>query len=349
MQHITSMEKKRILVTGAAGFIGFSLASKLVKEGDYEITGLDNINDYYDTQLKFDRLAQLGFIPAQIKPGVIIKSPAHPHLKFIQLDLENKEGMQSLFAAEKFELVVHLAAQAGVRDSLRKPHAYVNSNITGFLNMLECCKDNAIKHLVYASSSSVYGLDSTIPFSEKEHVNHPVSLYAVTKRSNELMAYAYHHLYQLPVTGLRFFTVYGPWGRPDMSPMLFAKAMLQGKPIKVFNYGKMRRDFTYIDDIVDGITRVLQLEQPTCKIYNIGNSRPIELMDFIELMEKELGATAVKELLPMQPGDVYETYADTTSLSEDTGYKPATPLETGVKKFLKWYMDYYGYKRHDTK
>jgi len=340
------MEKTRILVTGAAGFIGFSFINKLAGESHYEITGLDNINDYYDTQLKFDRLSQLGFNRGQIHPAIITKSPIHSNLQFIQLDLEDKEGMQLLFAAQNFQMVVHLAAQAGVRDSLKKPHAYVNSNITGFLNMLECCKNNEIKHLVYASSSSVYGLDAAIPFSEKEPANHPVSLYAVTKRSNELMAYAYHHLYQLPVTGLRFFTVYGPWGRPDMSPMLFAKAMLEGKPIKVFNYGKMRRDFTYIDDIVDGICRVIKVQRPSCKIYNIGNSRPIELMNFIELMERSIGVSAVKELLPMQPGDVYETYADTTSLSDDTGYKPSTPLEKGVEYFLDWYMHYYNHQKN---
>jgi UDP-glucuronate 4-epimerase len=343
------MEKKRILITGAAGFIGYSLVHKLAEQKEYQITGLDSINDYYDTKLKFDRLSQIGFNRSEIQPGKTIRSSLYAHLQFIQLDLENNEAMQSLFIQEKFQLVVHLAAQAGVRDSLRKPHAYVNSNITGFLNMLECCKNNAIKHLIYASSSSVYGLDSAVPFSEQEHVNHPVSLYAVTKRSNELMAYAYHHLYKLPVTGLRFFTVYGPWGRPDMSPMLFAKAILAGEPIQVFNYGKMRRDFTYIDDIVDGVSRVMQIEKPSCKIYNIGNSRPVELMDFIELMEKGIGVSANKELLPMQPGDVYETYADTSLLSFDTGYKPSTPLEKGVHKFLDWYLEYYNHKKIDSK
>lgn len=335
------MERRRILITGAAGFIGYSLVNKLAADDQYEITGLDNINDYYDTQLKYDRLSQIGFDPSQIQPGIVAISSAKPHLEFLQTDLENGYAMQELFASRNFELVVHLAAQAGVRDSLRKPHAYVNSNVTGFLNILECCKNNGIKHLVYASSSSVYGLDANIPFSEKEPANHPVSMYAVTKRANELMAYAYHHLYELPVTGLRFFTVYGPWGRPDMSPMLFAKAMMEKKPIKVFNYGKMRRDFTYIDDIVNGITGVLNIEKPSCKIYNIGNSRPVELMDFIELVEKSIGVTAQKELLPMQPGDVFETYADTTALSNDTGYKPSTPLEDGVPKFLRWFMDYY--------
>jgi len=335
------MEKKRILITGVAGFIGFSLANKLSTEVAYEITGLDNINDYYDTQLKYDRLAHLGFDSQKIEKEKLMESSKFPNLKFIQLDLENLKGMQSLFALQRFDLVVHLAAQAGVRHSLNNPHAYINSNITGFVNLLECCRTNKIQHLIYASSSSVYGLDSTIPFSENEPANHPVSLYAATKKANELMAYTYNHLYQLPVTGLRFFTVYGPWGRPDMSPMLFAKAISEGKPIKVFNYGKLKRDFTYIDDITDGIYKVMKMQPDSYKIYNIGNSRPVDLMDFIGLMEKSMGAAAIKEMLPMQPGDVFETYADTSALSTDTGYKPLTSLENGIKNFLQWYLDYY--------
>lgn len=335
------MEKKKILITGIAGFIGFSLAQKLVREDQYQITGLDNINDYYDTQLKYDRLSQLGFDARQATKNRLVESSLSPHIRFIQLDLEDMAGMQALFAEQKFDLVIHLAAQAGVRHSLSNPHLYVNSNITGFLNMLECCRQHNIQHLVYASSSSVYGMGSAIPFSETELTDKPASLYAVTKRSNELMAHTYHHLYGLPVTGLRFFTVYGPWGRPDMSPMLFARAIREKKPIKVFNYGNMRRDFTYIDDIVDGITRVMHLPGKDCKIYNIGNSQPVELMRFIELMEQAIGVPAIKELLPMQPGDVYETYADVSALSADTGYKPATPLETGIKKFLDWYLSYY--------
>ena len=335
------MEKRKILVTGAAGFIGFSLAKALVQNKQYEVVGYDNINNYYDPQLKYDRLQQLGIDRSSLRQGEVMPSEQYANFQFIQLDLENLTGMQSLFATENFDIVVHLAAQAGVRHSLRNPHVYVSSNVGGFVNMLECCKNHKIKHLVYASSSSVYGLDSKIPFSETEPTNHPVSLYAATKRANELMAYTYHHLYRLPVTGLRFFTVYGPWGRPDMSPMLFAKAIKDGKPIKVFNHGKMRRDFTYIDDIVDGIVKVTEAQPTGNSIYNIGNSRPVELMDFIELMEKSIGKEAIKELLPMQPGDVYETYADTSALTAATGYHPTTPLEEGIPKFLEWYLSYY--------
>ena len=335
------MEKRKILVTGAAGFIGFSLAKELISNGHFEVIGYDNINNYYDPQLKYDRLSQLGVDRSSIRQGEVIPSEQYANFQFIQLDLENLTGMQSLFATEQFDLVVHLAAQAGVRHSLKNPHVYVSSNVDGFVNILECCKNHKIQHLIYASSSSVYGLDSQIPFSESEPTNHPVSLYAATKRANELMAYTYNHLYHLPVTGLRFFTVYGPWGRPDMSPMLFAKAIKDGRPIKVFNEGKMRRDFTYIDDIVDGIIRVVNMVPSGCKIYNIGNSHPVELMDFVQLMEKSIGATAVKELLPMQPGDVYETYADTSALTSDTGYHPATTLEQGIPKFLDWYLKYY--------
>jgi UDP-glucuronate 4-epimerase len=335
------MEKKRILLTGMAGFIGFSLAERLAEEGTHQIYGLDNINDYYDVQLKYDRLAQLGFDPTLIEKGTSIENRQRPQLTFIQLDLEDLAGLEALFAEQKFDVVIHLAAQAGVRHSLTNPHAYIDSNVTGFLNILECCKRHRIQQLIYASSSSVYGLDAAVPFSENEPANHPVSLYAATKRMNELMAYTYSHLYQLPATGLRFFTVYGPWGRPDMSPMLFAKAIREGKPIKVFNYGKMRRDFTYIGDIVEGIRNIIKLPPPAYKIYNIGNSKPVDLMDFIELIEKSMGVKAIKEMLPMQPGEVYETYADTSSLSADTGYKPSTPLSEGVTKFLAWYLDYY--------
>ena len=335
------MEKKRILITGMAGFIGFSLADKLAKDEVYDIYGLDNINNYYDVRLKYDRLEQLGFDASSIENGKQTDNQKHPLLKFIRLDLEDLQGLEALFAQQRFDIVVHLAAQAGVRHSLNNPHAYINSNVTGFVNILECCKNHQVKHLVYASSSSVYGLDSKVPFSENEPTNHPVSLYAATKKMNELMAYTYSHLYNLPVTGLRFFTVYGPWGRPDMSPMLFAKAIKKGQAIKVFNHGKMRRDFTYIGDIVEGIDRVIKQAPSTYKIYNIGNSKPIELLDFIELIEKSIGISASKEMLPMQPGEVYETYADTTSLSQDTGYMPSTPLSEGVHKFLTWYLDYY--------
>ena len=335
------MKRRRILITGAAGFIGFHVMNKLAENNENEIVGFDNINDYYDTQLKFDRLSELGFDQNDIGDQKLIRSRTHEHLRFVRQDLENYEAMQQLFASEKFDLVIHLAAQAGVRHSLQNPHVYINSNVTGFLNILESCKQNEVKHLVFASSSSVYGLDSEIPLKETQPANHPVSMYAVTKRSNELMAYTYNHLYQLPVTGLRFFTVYGPWGRPDMSPMLFAKTILESKQIKVFNHGKMRRDFTYIDDIVEGILKVANARPDGYKIYNIGNSKPVELLDFINLMEKAIGVPAIKELLPMQPGDVYETYADTTLLATDSGYRPSTPLEKGITEFLNWYKDYY--------
>jgi len=335
------MEKKRILLTGMAGFIGFSLAEKLAKENTYDIVGLDNINDYYDVKLKYDRLSELGFEQDLIQEGSLVKSKKYNDLQFIKLDLENLAGLEKVFANHQFDMVIHLAAQAGVRHSLKNPHAYINSNVTGFVNILECSKTHQVKHLVYASSSSVYGIDSAVPFSETEPANHPVSLYAATKRMNELMAFTYHDLYQLPVTGLRFFTVYGPWGRPDMSPMLFAKSIIDGKPIKVFNHGKMRRDFTFIDDIVEGIKKIIGLPASGYKIYNIGNSKPVDLMDFIQLIEKSIGKEAIKEMLPMQPGEVYETYADTTLLSNDTGYKPSTPLSEGVQKFLSWYLNYY--------
>lgn len=335
------MEKKRILLTGMAGFIGFSLAEKLAKENTYDIVGLDNINDYYDVKLKYDRLSQLGFEQDLIQGGSLVKSNKYNDLQFIKLDLENLAGLEKVFANHQFDMVIHLAAQAGVRHSLKNPHAYINSNVTGFVNILECSKNYQIKHLIYASSSSVYGIDSAVPFSETEPANHPVSLYAATKRMNELMAFTYHDLYQIPVTGLRFFTVYGPWGRPDMSPMLFAKSIIDGNPIKVFNHGKMRRDFTFIDDIVEGIKKIIELPASGYKIYNIGNSKPVDLMDFIQLIEKAIGKEAIKEMLPMQPGEVYETYADTTLLSNDTGYKPSTPLSEGVQKFLSWYLNYY--------
>jgi UDP-glucuronate 4-epimerase len=339
------MKMKHVLITGVAGFIGYSLAKRLAEEGSYEITGIDSINNYYDVQLKFDRLAQLGFSKSEIQHGKLIPSSYFSQLKFIQSDLENLSKMQLLFSTNKFDIVINLAAQAGVRHSLNNPHAYVNSNVTGFLNVLECCKDNQVKHLVYASSSSVYGLDSIVPFSEKEPANHPVSIYAATKKMNELMAYTYKHLYNLPVTGLRFFTVYGPWGRPDMSPMLFAKAICEGNPIKVFNYGNMRRDFTYIGDVIDGITHIIKKDPPTnYTLYNIGNSKPVELIDFIELMERKIGIKAIKDFLPMQAGDVYETYADTSLLFRDTGYKPTTSLEKGVGSFLDWYLHYYQIK-----
>ena len=332
----------KILVTGAAGFIGSHLSKRLLDRGD-EVVGLDNLNDYYDVSLKEARLAQL-----QKKAG----------FRFVQLDLADREGMAALFKDEGFERVVNLAAQAGVRYSLINPHAYIDSNLTGFVNVLEGCRHNKVEHLVYASSSSVYGANTNMPFSIHDNVDHPVSLYAASKKANELMAHTYAHLYRLPVTGLRFFTVYGPWGRPDMAMFLFTKAILAGKPIDVFNYGKMRRDFTYVDDIVEGVMRTLDntatpnpkwdgahpdpgTSSAPSRLYNIGNNNPVELMDLISTLEQALGKTAEKNLLPIQPGDVPATYADVDDLMRDVGFKPATPIAEGVQRFVSWYRDYY--------
>lgn len=332
----------KVLVTGAAGFIGFHVSRYLLERGD-EVVGVDNLNDYYEVSLKQARLAQLSNFAG---------------FKFIKLDISDRVLMADLFAADAFDRVVHLAAQAGVRYSLENPHAYADSNLVGFLNVLEGCRHSAVKHLVYASSSSVYGANETMPFSVHDNVDHPVSLYAATKKCNELMAHSYSHLYKLPVTGLRFFTVYGPWGRPDMSPFLFARAILEGKPIRVFNYGLHRRDFTYIDDIVEGVVRALDkiaesnkewsgLEPDSAtsrapyRLYNIGNNEPVELLRYIELIESAIGIKANKELLPLQPGDVEHTYADVQDLVLATGYKPATPIEEGVSKFVSWYRKYY--------
>lgn len=333
----------KILVTGAAGFIGFHVSQWLCNRGD-EVVGIDNLNDYYEVSLKEARLAQLEPLT---------------NFRFIKLDISDRGGLANLFAAEKFDRVVHLAAQAGVRYSIENPHAYADSNLVGFLNILEGCRHNQVEHLVYASSSSVYGANETIPFSENDNIDHPVSLYAASKKANEAMAHSYSQLYKLPTTGLRFFTVYGPWGRPDMSPILFAKAITEDKPLKVFNYGKHRRDFTYIEDIVQGVVRTLdRVAEPNpewsglnpdpatskapWRIYNIGNSQPVELLYYIECIEKALGKTAEKELLPLQPGDVEHTYADVTALMRDTGYQPNTPIEEGVEKFIEWFKTYYG-------
>jgi UDP-glucuronate 4-epimerase len=332
----------KILVTGAAGFIGFHLAKRLLGRGD-QIIGLDNLNDYYDVTLKEARLAQL---------------KGMDDFQFVQLDLADREGMAALFAEQRFDRVVNLAAQAGVRYSLINPHAYVDSNLTGFMNVLEGCRHNEVEHLVYASSSSVYGANTNMPFSIHDNVDHPVSLYAASKKANELMAHTYAHLYRLPVTGLRFFTVYGPWGRPDMALFLFTKAILSGKPIDVFNYGKMRRDFTYVDDIVEGVMRTLDntatanpdwdgaqpdpgTSSAPSRLYNIGNNNPVELMDLIGTLEQALGQKAEKNLLPIQPGDVPATYADVDDLMRDVGFKPATPIAEGVQRFVSWYRDYY--------
>lgn len=347
---------KRILVTGAAGFIGFHLSTKLLERGDFVI-GLDSLNDYYDVELKYARLAQLGIARNTIETGQLCTGN-QPNFSFIQLQLEDQAGLEKLFKEQAFDVVVNLAAQAGVRYSLTHPHAYINSNIIGFVNILECCRYQDVKHLVYASSSSVYGLNSAMPFSTADNVDHPVSLYAASKKSNELMAHTYSHLFGLPTTGLRFFTVYGPWGRPDMALFLFTKAILAGEPIKVFNEGKMIRDFTYVDDIVEGIIRVAdRVPSPNpnwnpaevdpahssapYRIYNIGNNQPVQLAEFIEAIEQALGKTAIKELLPMQPGDVAATFADVRELEADTGYKPATTVHTGIQRFIDWYRVYY--------
>lgn len=320
---------KTILITGSAGFIGFHL-SKLLLEAGMKIIGFDNLNDYYDVSLKQERLEILQKFDA---------------FQFIKGSLEEKEKLISLFQAEQPDIVVNLAAQAGVRYSIENPDAYVQSNIVGFLNILECCRNYPVEHLVYASSSSVYGANEKIPFSVEDSVDHPVSLYAATKKSNELMAYTYSHLYDIPATGLRFFTVYGPYGRPDMAYFSFAEKMIKGEPIKIFNHGDMYRDFTYIDDIIEGIKRILcnppvkQGKKPRYKVYNIGNNKPVQLMKFIETLEKCIGVEAKKEFYPMQDGDVYQTYADVDALINDFGFKPKTSIEEGLQKFAQWFKE----------
>ena len=333
---------RKVLVTGAAGFIGFHLSERLTKLGN-EVIGLDNLNDYYDVNLKIDRLRQM---------------EGRGNFRFLRLDLADRNSMSELFSRERFDVVVNLAAQAGVRYSLINPHAYIENNISGFLNILEGCRRHQVKHLVFASSSSVYGANTKMPFSVHQNVDHPVSLYGATKKANELMAHAYSGLFKIPCTGLRFFTVYGPWGRPDMVLFLFTKAILDGKPIDVFNYGRMRRDFTYIDDIIEGVARVMdRIPEPNpqwdgdrpdpasgsgpYRLYNIGNNNPVELMRFIEVLENCLGKKAEKHLLPMQAGDVPATFADVDDLMKDVGFKPSTPIEIGVQRFVEWYRTYY--------
>ncbi|OQY03287.1 MAG: NAD-dependent epimerase [Planctomycetales bacterium 4572_13] len=348
----------KILVTGTAGFIGFHLAQRLIARGD-EVVGLDSVNDYYDPAIKYGRLAETSINKGQVEYNKLITSSTHDNYRFIQLKLEDKENLDTLFAGQKFDRVCNLAAQAGVRYSLINPQAYIDANIVGFVNILEACRHHDIGHLAYASSSSVYGLNESMPFSTSDNVDHPVSLYAASKKSNELMAHTYSHLFGLPTTGLRFFTVYGPWGRPDMALFLFTKAILEGKPIDVFNHGKMRRDFTFVDDIIEGVIRVIdhppagrsdwsgKTPDPSCskapyKIYNIGNSNPVELMDFIKAIEQALGKEAQKNMMPLQPGDVPATWADVSDLVEDLGYKPATSIADGVQRFIAWYREFYG-------
>ncbi len=333
----------KILVTGTAGFIGAALAEVLLQRGD-EVIGVDNLNDYYDVALKKARLQRLA---------------VYPGFHDVRLGLENRAGLFELFAQHSPRRVVNLAAQAGVRYSLQNPHAYIDANLVGFCNILEACRHQAVEHLVYASSSSVYGANTTMPFSVHDNVDHPVSLYAATKKANELMAHTYSHLYALPTTGLRFFTVYGPWGRPDMALFKFTRNILGGDPIDLYNYGQHRRDFTYIDDIVQGVVRVLDRiatpnpawqgshpdpasSQAPYRLYNIGNHQPVELLHFIDILEQNLGMKAVRNLLPMQAGDVLDTYADVHDLMEDTGYSPSTPIETGIARFVEWYRSYYG-------
>jgi UDP-glucuronate 4-epimerase len=332
----------KILVTGAAGFIGFHLCDRMIGLG-YDVTGIDNLNDYYDTRLKMERLKRL---------------EGRDGFRFLKLDLKDRAAVESLFAGGGFDAVVNLAAQAGVRHSLKNPHVYIDSNVVGFLNLLEGCRHNGVGHLVFASSSSVYGANTRMPFSVHDNVDHPVSLYAATKKANELMAHTYSSLYNIPCTGLRFFTVYGPWGRPDMAYFLFTRAILEGKTIDVFNYGKMKRDFTYIDDIVEGVIRVIgHLPEPNrswsgdtpdsatsyapYRLYNIGNNSPVELMRFIEVLEQYIGKKAKMNLMPIQPGDVPATFADVDDLIKDIGFRPATTIEEGLGKFVEWYRGYY--------
>jgi UDP-glucuronate 4-epimerase len=347
----------KILVTGTAGFIGHNLAKQLLDRGD-EVVGLDNINNYYDINLKYGRLADLGIKRDDVKDGQFALSSKYPKHKFIKLDLSDREGMEKLFKDEKFDAVCNLAAQAGVRYSLENPHAYISSNVVGFMNILEGCRHNGVKNLSYASSSSVYGLNKSQPFKTSDHTDHPVSLYAATKKSNEMMAHTYAHLYGIQTTGLRFFTVYGPWGRPDMAPMLFTDAILNDRAIKVFNHGDMSRDFTYVDDIVEGVINVIDnpakaddkwdatspdpsSSSAPYKVYNIGNNEPVRLMDFIESIEKKLGKVAEKNFMDMQPGDVQSTYADVKSLIDDMDYKPDTSIDDGVSNFIDWYKEFY--------
>lgn len=350
----------KILITGTAGFIGYHVAKRFIAEG-WDVTGLDSVNDYYDPELKLARLGASGIERTAIAYNKFVPSTLHNNYRFIKLKLEDRESMQALFAEQKFAVVVNLAAQAGVRYSLTNPYAYIDSNITGFINILECCRHQQVEHLVYASSSSVYGANESVPFTTSQAVDHPISLYAASKKSNELMAHVYSQLFGLATTGIRFFTVYGPWGRPDMALSLFTKAVIEGKPIQVFNNGNMERDFTYVDDIVEGVYRVAKhpaepnplwdgmhpdsaSSKAPYRIYNIGNNAPVKLLDFVEAIEKKLGKPAIKQMMPMQAGDVTATFADVSDLVADLGYKPQTLLATGIENFINWYVDYYQVK-----
>ena len=347
----------KILITGTAGFIGSFTAAHCAQRGD-EVFGVDSINDYYDVNLKYGRLARDGIDPAGAKTGNWIQSSRYPNYSFKRMRLEDRETLDGLFAETTFNRVCHLAAQAGVRYSLTNPYAYVDANIVGFVNLLECCRHQEIEHLVYASSSSVYGLNENYPYSTHDNVDHPISLYAATKKANELMAHTYSHLYGLPTSGLRFFTVYGPWGRPDMALFLFTKAILEDRPIDVFNKGRMKRDFTYIDDIVTGVVKILDRppngdprwsgknpdpskSRGPYRLYNIGNNSPVKLLDFIESIEGSLGKKAQKNLLPMQPGDVVATWANVDDLVADFGYSPSIDVQEGIDRFVKWYLEFY--------
>jgi len=346
----------KVLVTGSAGFIGFHTVLRLLSEG-FAVIGLDNINDYYDVNLKYGRLDESGIEKEKVAWGKAVTSNKYGHYTFYRLNLEDTQAINNLFAECKFDYVIHLAAQAGVRYSLVNPHAYIDSNIKGFLNILEACRHHPVKHLVYASSSSVYGVNTKMPFSEHDNVDHPVSLYAATKKANELMAHTYSHLYNIPTTGLRFFTVYGPWGRPDMAIFLFTKAILDGKPIQVFNNGNMQRDFTYIDDIVEGVFRCMKkpaasnnefntsIPDPASsyapyRIFNIGNSEPVGLLEFVEALEKAIGKNAKKEMIPMQAGDVTGTWAKTSNIKIYINYESTEQLSTGIQKFIDWYKEF---------
>lgn len=342
------MSHTKILVTGSAGFIGFHLARHLARRGDAEVVGLDNLNGHYDTRLKYARLEEAGIARDGIRPGLRTASTACPAYSFYQMDISDYPALAGLFEAHAFDYVIHLAAQAGVRDSISQPQTYIRSNIVGFANMLECCRHGKVKHFIYASSSSIYGMNDKIPFSEDDRTDYPVSLYAATKKSDELLAHAYSHLFRLPATGVRLFTVYGPWGRPDMAPMLFAEAIREGRPIRVFNQGDMLRDFTFIDDIVGALTGLLPqipgagAQRPYFQVFNVGNARPVRLMDFIALLERSIGKPAQLEMLPMQPGDVPVTYADVTRLKDCIHYAPSVAVEEGIPLFVDWLKRFHG-------